>query len=129
MTAADPLAVLKSRRYLGLLVLTAILGVPLSAVAYWFLKLSTLLQNWMYKDLPSGLGFKSTPTWWPLPVLAVAGVLVAVIIQYLPGHGGESPVYGFKPRGAAPGRAIAGIALAALVTLGSGAVLGPEAPL
>lgn len=129
MTAPDPLAVLKSRRYLGLLVLTATLGVPLSAVAYWFLKLTALLQQWMYTDLPSGLGFASTPTWWTVPVLAVGGIVVAAIIRYLPGQGGESPVNGFKPGGAKPGRAIPGIALAALATLGSGAVLGPEAPL
>src|SRR5262249_47633962 len=120
---------LKSRKYLGLLVLTAMLGVPISAVAYWFLKLSNLLQKWMYTDLPSGLGFDSTPTWWPVPVLALGGLIVALVIQYLPGHGGESPVYGFKPGGRAPSRAIVGIALAALATLGCGAVLGPEAPL
>lgn len=126
---ADPLAVLRSRRYLGLLVLTALLGVPLSAIAYGFLKLSELLQSWMYKDLPSGLGFSSPPTWWPLPVLAVGGLLVAVIIRYWPGGGGESPVDGFKPGGTAAGPAIPGIALAALATLGCGAVLGPEAPL
>jgi H+/Cl- antiporter ClcA len=123
------LAVLKSRRYLGLLVLAALLGVPLSAFAYGFLKLSDLLQSWMYKDLPSGLGFASPPNWWPLPVLAVGGLLVAAIIRYLPGGGGESPADGFKPRGSAAGQAIPGIAIAALATLGSGAVLGPEAPL
>lgn len=129
MTAVDPLAALRSRRYLGLLFLSALLGVPLSAVAYWFLKLSSLLQKWMYSDLPSGLGFTSTPTWWSVPVLAAGGLLVAVVIRYLPGNGGESPADGFKPGGRAAGRAIPGIALAALATLGSGAVLGPEAPL
>ncbi len=125
----DPLAVLKSRRYLGLLILTALLGVPISAAAYGFLKLSSLLQSWMYKDLPSGLGFTSPPTWWPVPVLAAGGLLVAATIRYLPGGGGESPVDGFKPGGVRPARAIPGIALAALATLGCGAVLGPEAPL
>jgi hypothetical protein len=33
-TPDDPLAVVRSRRYLSLLVLAAILGVPISAAAY-----------------------------------------------------------------------------------------------
>ncbi len=36
---ADPLALLRTRRYLALLVLAAILGVPIAAIAYGFLKL------------------------------------------------------------------------------------------
>jgi H+/Cl- antiporter ClcA len=126
---ADPLAVLKSRRYLGLLVVTAVLGVPLSAMAYGFLKLSSLLESWLYTDLPNWLGFDSPPTWWPVPVLATGGVVVAAVIKYLPGGGGESPAHGFKPGGVPAAAAIPGIVLAALATLGSGAVLGPEAPL
>ncbi len=126
---ADPLAVLKSRQYLGLLVLTALLGAPISAIAYFFLKLSDWLQSWLYTSLPADLGFDSPPTWWPLPVLAVGGVFVAAAIVYLPGHGGESPVDGFHTGRSAPATAILGIAVASLGTLGAGFVLGPEAPL
>src|SRR3954447_1220047 len=126
---ADPLAVLRSRQYLGVLILGAVLGVPISAIAYFFLKASAWLQSWSYTSLPDELGFSSTPTWWPLPVLAVGGLLVAAVIRYLPGRGGESPVEGFSPGQLAPPRAIVGIALAALATLGTGFVLGPEAPL
>lgn len=129
MTRTDPLAVLRSRSYLGLLIISALLGVPISAIAYFFLKLSDWLQSWLYKSLPGDLGFSSPPTWWPIPVLAAGGLLVAAAITYLPGHGGESPVEGFKPGGIAAASAIPGIAIAALGTLGAGFVLGPEAPL
>jgi H+/Cl- antiporter ClcA len=129
MTRTDPLAVLRSRSYLGLLIISALLGVPISAIAYFFLKLSDWLQSWLYTSLPKDLGFSSPPTWWPIPVLAAGGLLVAAVIRFLPGHGGESPVEGFKPGGVAPATAIPGIALAALGTLGAGFVLGPEAPL
>jgi len=121
--------VLRSRSYVGLLAFAAILGVPVSAAAYGFLKLVSLLQKWVFTDLPSGLGFHGAPAWWPLPLLAVAGVLVGTTIRYLPGKGGESPAEGFKPRGAPPPIDLPGIALAALATLSFGAVLGPEAPL
>ena len=126
---ADPLAVLKSRQYLGLLVVCAVLGVPISAIAYFYLKLSAWLQAWLYTTLPDELGFVSPPMWWPAPVLAFGGLLVASAITYLPGRGGESPVEGFKTGGIAPANAVAGIAVASLATLGTGFVLGPEAPL
>ena len=125
----DPAAVLRSRRYIGLLVLAAILGVPISAAAYGFLALVAGLQEWLFSDLPEALGFDGAPWWWPLPLLALAGVLVGLTIRYLPGRGGHSPADGFKAGGAPSPTEIPGIAIAALVTLSLGAVLGPEAPL
>ena len=83
----DPQALLRSRGYVQLLVLAAILGVPISAAAYGFLALVDKLQDWIFTDLPEALGFAAAPTWWPLPLLALAGVLVGLTIRYLPGHG------------------------------------------
>lgn len=113
-----------------LLVLAAALGVPISAAAYFFLKLVSVLQRWLFTDLPGQLGFDGPPWWWPVPLLIAAGLLVGATIRYLPGRGGHSPADGFKA-GEGPPRPIdvPGIALAALATLASGAVLGPEAPL
>jgi H+/Cl- antiporter ClcA len=125
----DPAAVLRSRRYVGLLVLAAILGVPISAAAYGFLALVAGLQEWLFSDLPEALGFDGAPWWWPLPLLALAGVLVGLTIRYLPGRGGHSPADGFKAGGVPSPIEVPGIAIAALVTLSLGAVLGPEAPL
>jgi H+/Cl- antiporter ClcA len=112
-----------------LLVFAAIIGVPISALSYGFLQLVDHLQRWVFTDLPQGLGFGREPAWWPLLPLTVAGVLVALTIRYLPGRGGESPAEGFRPRGAPSPINLPGIALAAITTLGLGAVLGPEAPL
>jgi hypothetical protein len=95
----DPAAILRSRRYVGLLVLAAILGVPISAAAYGFLALVAGLQEWLFSDLPEALGLGGAPCWWPLPLLALAGVLVGLTIRYLPGRGGHSPADGFKAGG------------------------------
>ena len=43
--AIDPVAVIRSKAYLSALVLAALLGVPISAVAYGFLASSTKLQD------------------------------------------------------------------------------------
>jgi chloride channel protein, CIC family len=127
---SDPRAVLRTRGYVTLLVLAAIIGAPIAAAAWCFLWLVDQLQEWLYTDLPSGLGFDKEPTWWPLPLLALAGLLVAATIRYLPGTGGESPADGFKPGRAPPSPIeLPGIFLAALAGLGLGAVIGPEAPL
>lgn len=127
--AADPMAMLRSRSYVQLLVLAALLGVPVSAVAYFFLKLVALLQNWCFTSLPEGLGFSGTPPWWPLPVLAIAGLLVGATIRYLPGTAGHKPAEGFKAGGAPTAAELPGVVLASLATLSLGVVLGPEAPL
>jgi H+/Cl- antiporter ClcA len=129
-TPRDPHALLRSRGYLGLLVLAAALGVPVSAAAYGFLQLVGYLQGEVFTHLPSGLGFHGPPPWWPLPLLAVAGLLVAPVIRFLPGKGGHSPADGFKSGEGAPTPVqLPGVLLAALATLTFGVVLGPEAPL
>jgi len=126
----DPATLLRSPQYLRLLAIAAVLGAPISAVAYWFLVLSGLLQKWLYQDLPTAWDLAPVPAWWPLPVLGIGGLLVGTIIRYMPGGGGESPVDGFKPGGGPPAPLpLVGIALAALAGLGAGAVIGPEAPL
>src|SRR4051794_7186453 len=79
---ADPLTVLRSRRYLGLLVVSAILGAPIAFVAYWFLKLVALLQTWAFQDVPHGLGLGTGASWWPVVPLAVAGLVVGLTIRY-----------------------------------------------
>src|SRR5688572_17930494 len=110
---ADPVAVLGSRRYLALLVAAAVLGVPIAAAAFWFLKLLTLVQDWVYTDLPEEIGFVAAPIWWPVVPLVVAGAVVGLTVRYLPGRGGESPVEGFKPGARPEPRALPGIAIAA----------------
>jgi H+/Cl- antiporter ClcA len=129
-TPADPVALLRSRAYVRLLVIAAVLGVPISAIAYGFLVLSTRMEQWLYTDLPGGLGLDPVPAWWPAPLLAVGGLLVGLVVRYVPGRGGESPLDGFSPGGGAPEPLpLLGIAVAALAGLAVGAVVGPEAPL
>ena len=125
----DPLALLRSRSYLVLLALAAVIGVPISAVAYGFLALTSKMQGWVFSSLPHALGFHGEPLWWPVPPLVLAGLLVALTIRYLPGTGGHSPADGFKPGGAPTPAELPGVILAALATLSLGVVLGPEAPL
>jgi H+/Cl- antiporter ClcA len=128
-SSEGPLGLVKSRSYVQLLVLAGIVGIPVSAVAYGYLKLVSLLQQWLFASLPKEIGFNGVPTWWPVPLLAIAGLLVACIITYLPGTAGHKPAEGLKTGGAPSPIELPGVVLAALATLSLGVVLGPEAPL
>ncbi len=125
----DPMSVLRSKNYVALLIIAAILGVPISAAAYGFLALVDYLQKELLSYLPHQLGFTSTPAWWPLPMLAVGAVLAAAAIRYLPGRGGPSPAGGFAMHPPPTPVQLPGVICAALATLAFGAVLGPEMPL
>ncbi|MEU1491801.1 chloride channel protein [Streptomyces sp. NPDC005776] len=125
----DPVAMVRTRGYAVLLVMVAILGVPISAGAFGFLALVSELQSLTYDDLPKALGFAGTPSWWPVPLVGLAGLLTGLAIRYLPGDGGHEPAEGLVSTGAPSAAQLPGIALAAIASLGLGAVLGPEAPL
>jgi len=125
----DPLELLRSRSYLTLLVLAAVVGVPVAAVAYLFLAFVSKAQHFVFVSLPEDLGLGSAPLWWPVLPLLLSGLIVGLTLKYLHGTAGHKPAEGFKSGGATDPRDLPGIVLASLATLSLGAVLGPEAPL
>nr|WP_267245671.1 chloride channel protein [Streptomyces sp. PR69] len=119
---------LRSPGYLKALALCALIGAPISLLAFWFLAGLHELEHALWHDLPQAFGHASPPWWWPLPLLAFAGAAVGLIAARLPGGGGHIPAEGLKVGGASSG-ALPGVLLAATASLPFGAVLGPEAPL
>src|SRR4051795_12091044 len=123
-------ALVRSRGFMQLLAVAAVIGVLVSLAAWCFLEAVHWVHEEAYVHLPHALGYgDGPPTWWPLPVMAIAGVLVAAAIVKLPGQGGHVPVHGLSATGPANPAELPGIVLAALASLGLGVVLGPEAPL
>src|SRR3954470_3745071 len=127
---ADPAGMMRSRQYRVLLVLAALVGLVVSAASWCFLEGVHELQVWVYQELPGDLGYHAVPEWWPLPWVALAGLLTGFAVTRLPGHGGHVPVDGLKAGGPQTTPIdLPGVLLAALATLGLGLVLGPEGPL
>jgi H+/Cl- antiporter ClcA len=124
--ATGPL--LHDRRYLALLGAAALLGIPMSLVAFLFLAAVHELEHLLWHSLPHELGYAEPPAWWAIAALALAGVLVGLAVKHLPGHGGHVPADGFAAGGSSPS-AVPGVVLAAGAGLALGAVVGPEAPL
>ncbi len=67
---------LRSPGYLKLLCLSALLGIPVSLAAFWFLVLIRRMETSLWTDLPKSLGWDVPPWWWPLPLLLVGGIVV-----------------------------------------------------
>jgi H+/Cl- antiporter ClcA len=120
---------MRSRQYRGLLVMAAVVGVVVSLACWCYLELVHYLQQEVYVDLPGQLGLSSTPVWWPFPWLLLAGLLIAVAVTRLPGHGGHEPSGGLHPTAPSGPADLPGVVLASGATLVLGLVLGPEAPL
>ena len=126
----DPAEMIRSRQYRVLLVLAALVGLLVSAASWCFLEGVHELQVWVYEKLPGEVGYHVAPLWWPLPWVALAGLLTAFAVIRLPGHGGHVPADGLKAGGPQIRPIdLPGVLLAALATLGLGLVLGPEGPL
>ena len=125
--AAEALG-LHDRGYLTLLLAVALLGIPLSLIAFGFLVAVHELEHVVWETLPRALGYADVPAWWPIVTIGLAGVLVALTVRYLPGHGGHVPVAGLGA-GTTPPSMVPGTVLAAAASLVGGAVIGPEAPL
>jgi H+/Cl- antiporter ClcA len=118
---------LAGSRYLRLVGLGALVGIPAGLAAALFLALVHELQHWLWTDLPDALG-ESSPPWYLVIGLPVVGALIVAAARILlPGDGGQPPLEGHGSP-ATPISHGPGIVLAALATLGFGAALGPEAP-
>ena len=127
-SGAQLVAVLTSRGYRGLLLVSALVGVPVALVGFGFLALVHVLENLVWESVPEALGM-SEPTWWyAIVVLTFAGAIVGLTISRLPGTGGHIPVHGLGS-GMPTIPDLPAIVVAAVLSLTLGAVVGPEAPL
>jgi H+/Cl- antiporter ClcA len=124
-------ATIRSRRYAVLLIVVAVIGVVVSLAAWCFLEGIYQIQQELYVHLPHAVGYSNgPPKWWSLPVLAIGALICAFAILRLPGKGGHIPAEGLAMGGGPAGpKVLSGVILAGLATVGSGLVLGPEAPL
>jgi chloride channel protein, CIC family len=123
-------ATIRSKRYVALLIVVAVIGVVVSLAAWCFLEGIYQIQQELYVHLPHAVGYsQGPPKWWPLPVLALGALICALAIVRLPGNGGHIPAEGLAMGGLAGPKILPGVVLAGLATVGSGLVLGPEAPL
>ena len=120
---------LRSPQYLGILLLAAIIGVPVSAASYGFLAVVDQLQTAVFKTIPHDLGFDTAPTGGPCRCSPWPACWWRWRSPTCPGSAATRRPTGSRPAGVFPPRELPGMVLAALAGLSLGVVIGPEAPL
>src|SRR4051812_5053054 len=117
----------QERAYMRTLVVAAVMGVPVAAIALLFTSVLHGLTHLVWTSIPHDLGWDEPAWWYVLLVPVIGGAFVAAALL-LPGRGGHPPT---EPMGLDPGPPIQiiSVVLAALASLTAGVVLGPEAPL
>src|SRR5262249_52685743 len=122
-------ATIRSKQYVGLLIVAAVIGVLVSLAAWCFLEGVYQLQQELFTHLPHALGYQhGPPKWGDLLVLAVGSLLVALARGRPPGSDKHIPARGLSADPTPPIN-LPGILLASFATIGFGLVLGPEVPL
>ncbi|MEQ6899824.1 ion channel protein [Nocardioides sp. YIM 152588] len=107
----------------------ALVGV---ACAVSLLALSLLaegLQHLVWTELSGALGADPDSWWWIVGVLTVFGFAIGLVVRNAPGHAGPDPAVEELGSDPLPPLALPGLALALVLTLASGASLGPENPI
>jgi hypothetical protein len=56
----------------------AMFEVPVALVAHFILQAVSSGQEYFFTTLPDDLGFHGAPSWWPLPLLALCGLVVGL---------------------------------------------------
>ena len=102
LTPEQAAATIRSRQYIVLLVLVAIVGVIVSLATWCFLELTHQIQQEVYTHLPHAVGYTAARRGGGRSVLPIAGVLVALAISRLPGRGGHIPADGLATGGVTP---------------------------
>jgi H+/Cl- antiporter ClcA len=120
---------LQSRSYLKLLLITAILGVLSGAITFIFIELVSVSQKLLWEQAAEKFAL-------PVPIFTfsictIGGVAVGLIVKTFGDHSGifAEIMAGFNQSGRFDYRNAPGIVLNSLISLITGASLGPEAPL
>lgn len=107
-----------------LLVVSSIVGLFAGAGVIVFLTLEGVFVEVLWTTIPNALGGAH---WWWVYLVLILGAVGVWAAQKMPGGGGHSPLDGLSLNVGL--HEIAGVLLAAIISLSVGAVVGPEAPL
>ncbi len=111
------------------LIIAAVVGCAAGLLLLVFEGMVHVIEHLVWDRLPESLGVATNSRWWMFVVLAAGGLLVGLVLQFAPGHGGHDPATEGLMGDPMPITWAPGLVAAALLTLAFGVSLGPEAPL
>ena len=129
LSAEQADATIRSKQYVGLLAVVAVIGVVVSIAAWCFLEAIYQIQRSFTSISRMRSAIKTARrNGEALPVVAVGALIVALAISRLTGDGGHIPARGLSAGGPSGPDIVPGVVLAGLATIGFGLVLGTKGP-
>jgi H+/Cl- antiporter ClcA len=116
-------------RLLPLVVPAIVVGVGSGLLLIGLTIVSAWLEDFLWTTLPGALGLASGSPAWIIAELTLAGLAVGLLVTFVPGHAGPDPAATSLAERPLPLLVLPGLAIAAVLTLGSGVSLGPENPI
>ncbi|GIG23286.1 putative ion-transport protein YfeO [Cellulomonas chitinilytica] len=117
------------RRLLALTVPAAVVGVVCSVTLVGLSGLAGLLEDWLWDDLSGVFGLDRESPAWIVVILTLTGLLVGLVVRYVPGHAGPDPATAGLVEAPLRIGVVPGLALAMVLMLAGGVSLGPENPI
>ena len=117
------------RTLIALSLPAVVVGVVSALVLYAVEQVVHLLEHAVWASLPEAVGVDPSSPWWILAVLSTTGLAVGLVIQLVPGHGGQDSA---TVELVAPPLALSvvpSLLLVSVIGFAGGVSLGPEAPI
>ena len=114
---------------LRLAVPAVVVGIVSALTLLGLSRLAGLLEHWIWDDLSAAVGLTSDSAVWIIGVLTATGLLIGLVVRYVPGHAGPDPATLELVAEPLPLRVLPGLALALVLMLAGGVSLGPENPI
>ena len=106
-----------------------VVGVASALILIAVSELAKAIQDVIWDTLPANLGIASDSPGWILGVLTLTGLVVGLVVTFVPGHAGPDPATTELAAPPLPLAVLPGLAVALVITLASGVSLGPENPI
>jgi len=114
---------------LRLAVPAALVGIGCALTLYLLSRLAGMLEHLIWDDLSAALGIDGDSALWIIGVLTATGLLIGLVVRYVPGHAGPDPATQELVAAPLGLRVLPGLALALVLMLAGGVSLGPENPI
>src|SRR5262245_42934647 len=80
-----------ARRLLPLVIPGVVIGIGSALTLLGLSELANLISDVVWHTLPTNLGIASDAPLWILGVLTTTGLLVGLLVTFVPGHAGPDP--------------------------------------
>ncbi|EYT48870.1 ion channel protein [Kocuria sp. UCD-OTCP] len=92
-------------------------------------ELALVVEHLLWSSLPSAWEVDPESGWWIFGVLALTGLVVGLVVQFVPGHGGRDSATTELIAPPLALSAVPGLVLVTVLGLAGGVSLGPEIPI